>query len=94
MAIYDYECNTCKQVTEIVHGMSETPELECSCGSSDIVKVILQAPGVVVPPNMQAVGSKCAYYGIKNLATGEGINKLQKGWADSGKPGIRVKKTK
>jgi putative FmdB family regulatory protein len=94
MAIYDYQCNNCKVIKEISHGINEEPILECDCGSTDISKVILQAPACVVPPQHQAAGSKFSYYGIKNPITGEGIENLKEGWADGGQPGIRVKSSK
>lgn len=32
MPAYDYVCDTCEIVTEITHGMFETPQILCACG--------------------------------------------------------------
>lgn len=35
MAIYDYKCENCEFEKEIVHGMSETPQISCDlCGGT------------------------------------------------------------
>jgi putative FmdB family regulatory protein len=92
MPLYDYKCFSCGDVKEIVHSMNDVPTLECSCGGTDIRKVILQAPATVIPPQHQAAGfSKFKYWGIKNPITGEGITKD----TDVSEPcGIRVKALK
>jgi len=40
MPIYEYRCRGCGVVAEILHGMSEVPQLHCTCGSDDIVRKI------------------------------------------------------
>lgn len=40
MPIYEYGCNFCGVKTEILHGMNDTPELRCTCGSGDITKLM------------------------------------------------------
>lgn len=94
MPMYDYQCESCEDTTVLMHKMSEEPELECPCGGK-VRRVILTPPATVVPPQHQAAGgSKLTYYGVKNIQTGQGIEKLKKGWNDGGQPGIRVKKLK
>lgn len=71
MPTYDYECGQCREVREVLHGMSEKPDVLCC--QKQMKRVILTAPGTVIPPNMQASPSKCAYYGVRDILTGEGI---------------------
>ncbi len=42
MPIYEYECEECKTVFEVIHGISETPkDIECpSCRSKKVKKMI------------------------------------------------------
>tara|TARA_R110002167_G_scaffold32271_2_gene104997 strand:- start:2173 stop:2352 length:180 start_codon:yes stop_codon:yes gene_type:complete len=40
MATYDYNCSRCKADKEIVHGMTESPTLNCLVCDTELVKVI------------------------------------------------------
>ncbi len=41
MPFYDYKCLVCNSVTEVMHSISATPELECwYCGSPKMKKMI------------------------------------------------------
>ena len=33
MPSYDYECPSCGKVTEVIHKISESPEVKCACGT-------------------------------------------------------------
>ena len=88
MPTYEYECPKCETINDLIHGMNE--EVEAYCEDCDVVchKVYTRAPGVVVPPQHQAVQDKLKYYGVTDPITGAGITK------DTDvrdKPGIRVK---
>ena len=41
MPIYEYECSQCGVVTEAIHGMNETPTVECeSCGGTKTSRIM------------------------------------------------------
>lgn len=73
MPIYTYECTSCQHVDEVLHKMSEDPQVYCSQCTEESLRVILSAPTFVVPPHMSATPDKMKYYGIKDIRTGEGI---------------------
>jgi len=48
MPNYEYCCNDCANVQEILHGMKEKPRVKCaSCGSTN-VKRLISAPSVII----------------------------------------------
>lgn len=73
MPTYDYECTVCASVQELMHRINEEPEVACEDCCSPCKRVILVAPATVVPPHMQSAPDKMKYYGVTNVATGEGI---------------------
>ena len=47
MPTYDYKCNSCEEVFEKFHGISETPQVACpSCGK-DSRKIIGVGAGIM-----------------------------------------------
>lgn len=88
---YTYQCNCCNNVDEVFLKASENYSKGCSQCGKKVSKVILYAPGVVIPPQHQAAGSKLQYYGVKNIQTGEGITKDTD---VSSPPGISAKPVK
>ncbi len=48
MPTYDYKCNDCGAIFEAVHGMTETPVLQCpSCSSHNVEKKMTFGGGIV-----------------------------------------------
>ena len=87
MPIYEYQCKTCDAVREVFHSMNDKSEQICPSCKTKVCRVVWTPPGTVIPPQHQASGSKLRYYGITNPRTGEGVEKLKKGWF-KGEPGI------
>lgn len=73
MPTYDYRCKVCRNTLEVVHRLSESHSKPCSSCGGEMGRVILKAPGTVVPPQHQAASDKMKYYGVKDIRTGEGI---------------------
>jgi putative FmdB family regulatory protein len=48
MPTYDYECQSCGNVIEVFHSMSESPEVSCDkCKSTDVVRKITGGAGFI-----------------------------------------------
>jgi len=48
MPTYEYECNDCKRITEVFHGIFEQPSVVCEhCKSRSLIKLIGAGTGVV-----------------------------------------------
>ena len=68
-----YQCPKCETINDLFHGMNEEVEAYCEDCMEVCNKIMTRAPGVVVPPGMQAVPDKMKYYGVKNIVPGAGI---------------------
>ena len=47
MPTYDYECPTCDDVTEVVHGMTQKPRVKCAVCGSRRRKMIGTGAGII-----------------------------------------------
>lgn len=73
MPLYDFKCLKCDSIQTVQKKIGDRQPVEC-CGR-DMERVFTKAPGTVIPPSQMAVKDKLKYYGVKNVVTGEGINK-------------------
>jgi len=86
MPTYTYRCPSCSEEIDINRSINESFEVRCSTCDTKC-KQIITSVNVVIPPHMQAAGSKLKYYGVKDIVTGEGITEKTD---VSDPPGIRV----
>lgn len=48
MPTYDYECESCGDIFEVFHGMTEEPDVSCEkCGSTETRKKITSGSGII-----------------------------------------------
>ena len=48
MPTYNYECQSCGDIIEVFHSMSENPEVTCkTCGSKEVERKITGGAGVI-----------------------------------------------
>jgi predicted nucleic acid-binding Zn ribbon protein len=75
MALFTYECPKCQAIAEVMHSVHAAPYVACSFCNLECAKVILKAPGTIVPASCRAVQSS-DYYGktLKNKKDSEHIN--------------------
>ena len=45
MASYTYECKECKDKSDVIHGMNESPEIQCRHCNINMVRVITGGGG-------------------------------------------------
>lgn len=67
--MYDYKCQVCCNIRSTAFRQP----VEC-CGV-EMKRYLGRAPGTVIAPQHQATKDKMGYYGITNIATGEGITR-------------------
>ena len=65
MARYDYECQACNITTEVVHGMTESPEIKCEKCGSIMKKAITGGCGYIMKSGSTRRRTDKARYGKK-----------------------------
>jgi len=72
MPTYTYECKDCNHQFEITQRMSDDTLTFCpACDKESLERIIVAAPTVHVPLNMQASPDKFKYHGINDPIKGE-----------------------
>lgn len=51
MPYYDYKCPECEQISEVQHGMNDSPEVYCTACSTEEEKVIMKR--LINKPNVK-----------------------------------------
>jgi len=57
MPTFEYKCNDCEVIYDVVHTIAEVGSVEVNCETCDTIchKVIMSAPNVDIPDNFRAV---------------------------------------
>ena len=82
MPTYDYKCIKCGETQEVIHKMSENPELSCDCGGKMVRQIVLGDGGFIIKG-----GSSSIHWKEKKLRTKmneEAGERMKKKYRDTG----------